>query len=164
MILSIDPGLEYFAVATWDKNGWLELANFYETQWNPGGPPGKAMRTAAMFDGIFERELRNECERVVIECPVIYPKSKAPPQDIMHLYGAVIAIAQVCNQYFVRVDFVEPRAWKGNVPKEIFGKRIVSKLLPKELKAAQLDKFPKTKRHDVVDAIGIGLWSSGRLK
>lgn len=163
MIISIDPGLDYFAAAKWDENGWLRSADFYEAV-TAYGPTKQALQTAAVFDGIFESELRNECELVVIECPAIYPKSKAPPQDIMHLYGAVIAIAQVCIQYFVRVEFVEPRTWKGNVPKEIFGKRIESKLLPKESKLALLDRFPKTKRHDVVDAIGIGLWHLGRLK
>lgn len=164
MIITIDPGLDYFAAARWDANGWLLTANFYEATKVYSEPAKQALTTAYTFDGIFEEALRGDCEAVVIECPVIYPKSKVPPMDIMHLYGAVVAIAQVCSHYFVRVEFVEPRAWKGNVPKDIFGKRIESKLHPKESKLVLLDRFPKTKRHDVVDAIGIGLWFNGRLK
>ena len=165
MIISIDPGLDYFACAKWDEHGRLIGAEFYEVPLSPRTEPAaRAVSVGGMFGAILEPYLRDDCSRVVFESPVIYPKSKAPPNDIMHLYGAVVAMAQVCAEYFVRAEFVEPRKWKGNVPKAVFGERIESRLTPKEHQLAHLERFPKTKRHDVVDAIGIGLWWLRRLK
>jgi len=164
VIISIDPGLEYFAAAKWDKNGVFLGANFYDIPTTQNDIGKRAVTTAQLFSGVFDDLLRNECNVVVFERPVVYPKSKAPPMDILALYGAVTAMATVVDMRFVRAEFVEPRKWKGNVPKAVFGKRIESRLTPKEQKLAQLDRFPKTQRHDVVDAIGIGLWWLGRMR
>jgi hypothetical protein len=57
-----------------------------------------------------------------------------------------------------RVELVQPRTWKHQVPKHIHHAR-ASKVLTdaeRELMAS--------KRHDVWDAVALGLWKLGRLK
>lgn len=163
MIMSIDPGLEYFAAAFW-LHGNLIKADFYEAESTNAELAQRALYTGNLFEATLKQSPLDAVSLVVFECPVIYPKSKAPPTDIMALYGAVVAMASICTKRYILSRFVEPRKWKGNVPKEVFGKRIEAKLMDKERKLAQLDRFPKTKRHDVVDAIGIGLWHLGRMR
>ncbi len=59
---------------------------------------------------------------------------------------------------------VYPPQWKGNVPKKIMTERIKKLLTPKERAILDAGDWPKSLEHNVVDAIGIGLWRLGRLK
>jgi hypothetical protein len=59
------------------------------------------------------------------------------------------------------IEEVYPTTWKGDVPKSIMLDRIRSKLNPDELR--KLPNLSSTAAHNMVDAIGIGLWKNGRL-
>lgn len=101
----------------------------------------------------------------VIEKPRIYPgaKQKARAED-------VITLAVRAGEWGGRLEhlstirYVEPHQWKGSVPKEIHQPRIWAKLNDKE--KSILDKacqgMAPSKRHNVIDAVGIGLWAVGR--
>lgn len=54
-----------------------------------------------------------------------------------------------------------PVQWKGSVPKEIHNARVLARLSDAELRA--IPKLPKSKLHNVIDAIGLGLWALGRM-
>jgi len=94
----------------------------------------------------------------LIEVPVIYPigKSKGDPNDLIKLAITVGDLRGFYRRHGLRVGFVKPRRWKGTVPKEIHGERVVGKLEADE--RAILPTLPKTKRHNMIDAIGLGLW------
>jgi hypothetical protein len=111
------------------------------------------------------------CASLVIERPQIYsPKvSKADPDDIITL--AMRAGKAV--QYFLdrglnesNVLEVKPATWKGQVKKEVHHARILKALLHEEvlLLTAFLEPVAKAKRHNVLDAVGLGLWALGRIR
>jgi len=100
---------------------------------------------------------------VVIERPEIYPRMKVPPGDIVALAlnagwldGQIAALETV---------WVTPKHWKGQVPKHIMYKRIMAALSDAELTAltSWLARLPKGSAHNVVDAVGIGLWYHQRI-
>ena len=109
-----------------------------------------------------------DVDRLVIEMPRIYPRSrsKGDPNDLVAL---AYAAGMVVGNLGVKTQIVEPRTWKGTVPKEkrwdlyIIHKRIGLSLTPTEssiyLKA--LEQVAPSKRHNITDAVGIGLWAHG---
>jgi hypothetical protein len=142
MILAIDPGA---------YTGW---AFFYE----------RALTTCGLSRPSRWFEL-TDCDAyagyrplVLIEQPTIYPHSKAPPASIMALQLKVGELKGRFEMVGCKVELVEPRVWKKQVPKTIHNARTRAALTAEEL--------PLTvgMRHDVWDAIGLGLWKLGRLK
>lgn len=53
---------------------------------------------------------------------------------------------------------VSPHRWKGSVPKGIHNARVLGRLTPAELRLVPTG----AKRHNAIDAIGIGLWYLNR--
>lgn len=94
---------------------------------------------------------------LVIEKPQIYQgrKQKGDPNDLIDL-AMVVGAWRHEHPY---TELVKPRQWKGQVPKAVMTKRILSKLTDAEL--AVLGDLKSN--HNVVDAVGIGLWKLGRL-
>lgn len=91
------------------------------------------------------------------------PKKHPRPMDIVELaFGAGFAAGVVthCHPQCDVVEF-QPMQWKGNVPKPIMAKRILSVLDETEL--AKINRVGY-KDHNTIDAIGIGLYALGRLK
>lgn len=141
--------------------------------------PGKAACGWAEFDATtliacgFEavngmrnvfRRLHDEnvCFDLIIERPQVYPHAKlrGDPNDLIDVAltaGAVFAMALIPY-----ADFVRPRVWKGTRPKNIQCAAIEAALRPHERHVLDRCGLPSHKRHNVVDAIGIGLWKVGR--
>lgn len=95
-----------------------------------------------------------------IERPVIYPRSKARPNDIISLALNAGQWAGIYNCLGCDFHYVEPAQWKGQVPKDIHHSRIWSTLTAKDQEAVNR-AFKKTavaKRHNIMDAVGLGLW------
>jgi hypothetical protein len=140
MLLTIDPG---------NATGWALWRRDGLTGCGLGDP-----RSACDVDWI---------EEVWIESPVIYPRSKARPNDI-------VLLARGAGEWGGRyeseaaVHYVEPATWKGQLPKDVHHARIWSKLNAAEqaiVNAACRGMAP-SKRHNVLDAVGIGLWVRGQ--
>lgn len=141
MLFSIDPGKNEFAWALFDnkkliKCGMCEVDNIRDLVYG------------VMID------------EVVIEVPQIYMqrKWKGDPNDLIDV---AVTAGRVAGQ-FSQVEFVRPRIWKGNRPKDIDNNYTLSQLISKELTILNICGVQKSKRHNVVDAIGIGLWKLGR--
>lgn len=106
------------------------------------------------------------------EKPVVYPHSPIPPNDLIPVainLGQAMAWAE-----WGTVTTYEPRQWKGQVPKPkryekwdtyIIHQRILKVLDKDELKVylLALATVPEKQRHNIVDAVGIGLHHLGRL-
>lgn len=99
-----------------------------------------------------------ECS--IVECPVIYPNSKAPPADILKLTVDV-------GRYFERLTsvgafprLVTPHAWKGTLPKSVHHARVWAALTAEEqaiVSVAGKGMAPGL-RHNMLDAIGLLLF------
>lgn len=101
-------------------------------------------------------------ERLVIECPYIYPKAgKANPNDMITLARKVGRIEERFDHVPIK-QVVFPRTWKGTVPKEIHNRRVIAKLDAREVETLHAVKCTEKKLHNVIDAVGLGLWALGR--
>lgn len=127
---------------------------------DPGAHPGFAVfdrdtTMVACFTDV-KRIGQYRYETVVIERPMIYPRSHARPNDIVTLAisaGRYAALANCANEVWY-----QPRQWKGQVEKKIIQSRILRTLWPEELvRLGDAD-------HNVFDAVGIGLFHLKRLK
>jgi hypothetical protein len=135
--LSVDPGL-CTGWASWDQKHALLHCGV-------GTPPN--------------------CEKhLVIEYPQIYPNQPVPPNDLITLAIQVGRYAQTAIDCGSKVSLVLPHEWKGNLPKKICNARIMKILSVDEKAIANAVKLPETKRHNMMDAIGIGLYAFRGMK
>jgi hypothetical protein len=118
----------------------------------------------SLADTVFE--LVGVCERhrpaeAVIEIPQVYQQRlwKGDQNDLVDV--AVIAGAAAATLIaYAEPQLIRPHGWKGNRPKAIDNRHTFS-LLDDEEKS----KIPSgAKRHNVLDAVGMGLWKLGRRK
>lgn len=165
--LSIDPGVRSMAIAKWTVGGH-ELVE----AWNEPDPTSGDGNMSELLErwGSPSVRLVNRLQahappdRVVGERQVVYPGAKGlktNPNDLLDLamcagafYGAL------CVDLRASLRLVEPAEWKAQVPKEITRERIKAILTPQEI--SRIRKGGEM--HNVWDAIGIGLFASGRAK
>ncbi len=142
MLLAIDPGAD---------TGWALFDSCRRLMACGLGQP----------TGIYPRA-------VVIECPKLRPRGEKNP-------NAILLVARNAGEWGGRykdavVAYVTPNEWKGSTPKDVSGKRTLGKLDPKELAILEAafaahpgrNGMAPSKRHNVLDAIGIGLHGVGR--
>lgn len=104
---------------------------------------------------------RRSPAHVVIELPQIYRQSKmkGDPNDLIDLaFAAGIFVSQL--QTGAAYETVRPREWKGTRPKHVCNKITLAALTNTE--KALLPDLSASRLHNVVDAIGIGLWKLKR--
>jgi hypothetical protein len=108
---------------------------------------------------------------LVIECPQVYPRSKkrVDPNRLIVLARRVGRAEDRAELLRIPVELVFPRAWKGTVDGDVMIERIRSRLSAAELALVDGALGPKGKPvakgklHNVIDAVGLGLWKLGRL-
>lgn len=113
--------------------------------------------------------LAGEAE-VLVEVPAYYPhgRSPAPANDLIRLaYRAgrlAQAVVAALGEREVRVVEISPASWKAQVPPALLAERVRARLEPDEL-ALVLDTVgtQKSKEHNVLDAVGMGLHHVGRM-
>lgn len=151
MILSVDPGTKHFGLALFDdgelQRAWLETVP-------PEGRP----------DFAFMSESRPVVSvKVVVEKMQIYPGAFAKT-DLMNV-GIVSGefVGLLWARWLVSgVEYVYPRTWKGSIEKGAHHPRIMAALSESEISMIELPRA-KSLHHNIVDAVGIGLWHCGRL-
>ena len=106
---------------------------------------------------------------ITFEWPQVYAGAaghKEDPNDLLPLAGldgAVCALLKASAPLADdRIHTVNPRTWKGQVPKEIMLKRIVDHLTPDEQAVLDHVQCPPALKHNVIDAIGIAKWADAR--
>lgn len=102
-------------------------------------------------------------DRAIIEMPKIYDRKqwKGDPNDLMK----VAFLAGIIHRSLLgtkEIKWVPPSDWKGQRPKDVDNKYTRTLLTPDELKIIDDSKITKSKMHNVLDAVGIGLWKLGR--
>lgn len=148
ILVSVDPGVEFVALARFEIESklflyveWTRIHNCYEA-------------------ALHARTLTPD--HVIVEQPVVYGgKSKGDPNDLIDL----ARVAGACESVIEHTSRVKPAEWKGQMPKDVCGRRVRSRLKREELITldACLAPIPKSRRHNPLDAVGIGLWALGRF-
>lgn len=105
--------------------------------------------------------------KAMIERPTTYDTrhQKGDQEDISQLNITVgyLAATLEAADHALDIEFVEPRTWKGNIPKEVSKLRVERTLSEAEWGAI---RWPSAKglRHNVTDAIHLGLWAFARQR
>lgn len=148
-LLAIDPGVSS-GFAVFDINLKLVTCGLSN--------PRKFRTNQAPFD------------RVVIEHPMIYPHGRTPdPNSIVKLAANAGEWAGRFGDYSKEesnVRYVFPRDWKGTINPDVCNQRVWSALELDEQNTVDLccKGMAPSKRHNVLDAIGIGLFAINRWR
>lgn len=144
MLVSIDPGKWASGYAIWIDAvlvacGLAKTQNDILKHWQPGG----------VCYG------RGWPVRVLLELPQVYGRKqqKGDPNDLVYVSAAGAHLGGAVRPAELKV--VLPRQWKGTTPKPIHNERTLRALTTTERRLAP-------KNHNVLDAIGLGLWEFQR--
>jgi hypothetical protein len=104
-------------------------------------------------------------DHLALEWPRVYAtriragQSSGDPNDLLGLAAvdtAIVALLDAPSTSYC------PSEWKGTVEKSVMGARIIGRLSANEA-ALVMSITPASKRHNAVDAVGVGLFHLGRL-
>lgn len=102
-------------------------------------------------------------DTLVCEGQQVYPGMRAAnPNDLLplsYLCGAVQARIPA-HQCLMPL----PKTWKGTLRKEAFTRRILSRLGKDEMEILKEVRCPPSLLHNVVDAVGLALWTMGAVR
>jgi len=156
-IVGIDPGVHLC--------GWAFALNLriLDTGVESDKPTGADVASVNSLVYAFNMIGRmTKPELVIVEHPVIYPLSKADPNDLVRLASVAGVVGAACAVASLgcRLEFVEPRRWKGSVPKDIHNDRARHR----SPEAVELvERLPKSQRNHVWDAIALAVWKAERI-
>ena len=102
---------------------------------------------------------------VIVECPEYRAHDRVNPNVLIELAIKVGRHVERAASLGIAAELVRPSEWKGSVPKKIHQPRICRELDAQELELLGdvLCLHSQSKGHNVVDAVGIGLFHLGRL-
>lgn len=139
LLTAIDPGTDM---------GWAQFVMGELRACGLGDPPVTKARDQSM----------------VIECPEIVPGRHVNPNDMITLAIKVGRMIERFDALGAITGTVKPTVWKGGpVPKPIMNGRIIKRLSAREADTFAGCGAPYSKLHNVLDAIGIGLWATERI-
>lgn len=159
MLIAIDPGLRNIGLAIFDR-GELQDACLVRETTNPRSAYDHSQVVEALKSRLPCLDPGTEG---VIEQPQIYRTAhqRGSQSDLIDLASVVGAVAEALAQRGVRSTYVLPRTWKGQLSKEISEGRSRKLLNSDERERINLPTQAGL-RHNVWDAIGIGLWAVKR--
>lgn len=143
-LLSIDPGRD---------TGWAFWVDGYLTECGLTSVEADNCRAKYLFPWVDE---------TIIELPQVYraAQSKGDPNDLIKVAVEVGQWKERAKK--ARCTLVHPAEWKKQVPKDIHHNRVMECLYTYE--RGKIPPLPKTKAHNVLDAIGLGLWYLKRMR
>jgi hypothetical protein len=102
---------------------------------------------------------------MVLEVPQIYAGGgKGDPNDLVDIAVAGGVVVGRCTRENTDQDIVycRPRDWKGQRPKAVDNRYTLGILEESEVAIFDACGVTAGLKHNVIDAIGIGLWKLGR--
>ena len=125
----------------------------------------RADASGTSFDEIMklnEFYARGMVSKAVLEIPQVYDRKnwKGSPNDLIKLSIVAGKWALWLEARGFCVDYITPHRWKGNRSKEADNNYTMKRLEGPEV--AVIPSLPKYKKHNVLDAIGLGLWALKR--
>ena len=157
--ICVDPGVRGCGFAQFEA-GVLKHAAYIK---NPTESGRGYDVYAKMAFAIGDRCL-GSYQSLIIELPRIYGGSsqqKGDPNDLLDVAGVGAAISAHLFTVVSKVESVLPQEWKGQVPKEVMTGRISRAITNEERNC--IEKCYSSLTHNVLDAIGIGLWKLNRI-
>lgn len=169
-LLALDPSIHSAGLALF-RRGRLVAARTLKREREAAGI---GERAAAMSLDIIAwlRHVHADPRTFVYEWPQIYTydKSVGDPNDLIALAAIGNGVATVLQAAAaarnICVEFVSPKPaeWIGQLPKSRTGSAWASPRGARIKSRLSLDESRHAPdQHDVVDAIGLGLWALGRL-
>lgn len=167
IVVSIDPGIRGTSAAVFSDAKLIACA-YVE---NPAKAGSRIAEAALVAEetGDWIRSHRVHVDALWIEWPRVYQagggRTKGQdPNDLRALCAIGGAIAVMFLES-TRVCTVEPHAWKGTMTKDVTAVRVLSKLRAEEksIMAAAHREVAASLRHNITDAVGIGLYGVGRF-
>ena len=136
--------------------------------------PGRTTGWAYFFDGQLQKAWACSQEEalvaqlhvsdVLIEKPCWYGKdNKVDANDLISLGVFVGQLKQLYESRDAMVGLVLPVTWKGTVPKKIHNERVLDALTSEERLRLPFRLRAKDYDHNMLDAVGLGLWKLRRL-
>jgi len=149
-LISIDPGRKT-GLAVF-QNGTLENCMLYDAS---------DYRTFAL--ALLDTMEQYEPDSMIVEIPRVYQQRfwKGDPNKLIIL-TKIAGIAIGLFSTVCPVNEVFPQKWKGQRTKAADNRYTENCLECEELVILDKKKLPKSYKHNVLDAIGIGLWFLGR--
>lgn len=164
LTIYIDPGLRGCGVAVF-ADGELLHAEYTSSL---GGHATPLLEAAAGVEAMIQRlgivaPGSLGFDLFVVERPKIYDAAhqKGDQKDIADLLIVVGSLMVIGADIARAVLAVEPWEWKGQTPKDVTAQRVDKHLSDDE--RSRIEWPAKTLRHNVIDAIGIGLSQLGRM-
>jgi hypothetical protein len=165
LLAAVDPGLRTLGLSIFNNGELVHAALIRNPEKKARGPQAwwaMAQAARAHFDRLFAWEgWPNPLDEYVVEIPQVYRfgKTSTDPDDLIQIAAVGAAVGTILRPKTATGFY--PRQWKGQVPKEVMGSRIESRLTDKEAKS--IVKCATSLRHNIVDSVGIGLYHLGRL-
>jgi hypothetical protein len=153
-ILAIDPGVNNLGVSVFDSRGLLFAFLLPVDSIASAGK--KLLQPEYLLDNVT---------KAVIEKPQVYKVNAkgGDNNDLVDVARVVGSLEKLCfDAYGIQPDTPWPATWKKQVPKLIMIERIKERLNEYERTRVRLPR-QRELAHNVWDAIGIGLWATGRL-
>jgi hypothetical protein len=147
-LVAIDPGTEQAGFALFDE-GVLVRAELVVEKGST--KEQRAWKVANKLGDLLEKD-----STLVIEHPQVYARGPGDPDDLLALALVVGGVLTLNGGG----EIVRPAQWKGQVPKKIMSNRILKALTEEE----RLLTEKVRNNHNVLDAIGVGLWKLKRFK
>lgn len=155
LTLAVDPGKQHAGWALFE-GGVLKYCGIVR---DLDGPYEVAQ---AVWEAAQNHGLRlDELDTLIVESQQIYRFGGSDPNSMIPVATTAGAVLGKAPKWTKRMNPL-PREWKGSTEKSIYTDRIQNALSPSEL--IVLDRLKTTKKYriDVVDAIGLGLFATGR--
>lgn len=170
--ISIDPSINALGWAAWvrQQDGRQELVGAGLVRSQAGWRIlTTTERASLMIEDLMRqlagvvRDLAQHQLGLIIEVPQVYAAtrgSKGDPNDLILLAQVIGGITARFHGLTATCRTVKPREWKGNTPKDCTKERAQARLSAMETMRIVLPT--SSLEHNVWDAIGIGLWATGR--
>jgi Holliday junction resolvasome RuvABC endonuclease subunit len=153
LLIAIDPGKRVCGVSVWGcESHQTQLLHACSIR-----PGGNLLNLPSQVEDLWIEHVDGfdqAAPQFVFEVPKYYAKKRATFRGVDALFDVLDAF----QKYGILVkDYVYPNQWKGNIPKNVHRRRIEKALSKSEHKCVD-----PAGTHDMWDAIGIGLYATGR--
>lgn len=150
-LLAVDPGVHQCGCAHFLDGRLVDAALVVRDRNHWGDGPAGTVESVGIWFGLRPDQFAVERQRV-------YPGRqgrRTDPNDLLDLSLVTGGLIYAFRQAKTKVIY--PADWKGQTPKKVMNHRVFSRLTVEEQLALG------TKNHNVLDAVGIGLYYLGRL-
>lgn len=156
MIIAVDPGKHAI--------GWAVFANARPSAFPNPSDWGLVDCGYTAMGKLTDVSHARDCDEVVIEIPQVYMQRqwKGNPNDLIDVAFMAGMSACIFGRCTKTITTIRPHTWKGSRPKKVCNRVTRDTLTEHEHSIVNAVELSASKRHNMMDAIGIGLWKVGR--